>query len=143
MAACQISCRIYAEHMRKIGLISPCKSDNCRVSNLLSYLRGAYEEHTGISVPHNWEWAPRTALIILDWGVTYSSNPPLTLFPHNRRWSWRAPGWWWKVRVLLRLITADTSLSKNLIVWGSQYFIIEESDSLRTAVIEEYNCLVT
>ena len=37
--------------------------------NLLSYLRGAYGEHTGIIVPHNWEWALRTVPIILDWVV--------------------------------------------------------------------------
>ena len=37
------------------------------VPNLLSYLRAAYREHTGIIISHNWEWAPRTAPIILDW----------------------------------------------------------------------------
>ena len=37
--------------------------------NLLSYLRAAYWEHTGIIISHNWEWAPRTAPIILDWVV--------------------------------------------------------------------------
>ena len=42
--------------------------------NLLSYLRAAYREHTGIIVPHNLEWAPRTAPIILDWVVP-------TIFP--------------------------------------------------------------
>ena len=36
------------------------------VPNLLSYLRGAYGEHTGLIVLHNSEWTPRTAPIILD-----------------------------------------------------------------------------
>ena len=37
----------------------------------MSYLRAAYREHTGIIVPHNWEWASRAAPIILDWVSHY------------------------------------------------------------------------
>ena len=39
--------------------------------NLLSYLRGAVGEHTGIIVPHIESGPPRTAPIILDWVVVF------------------------------------------------------------------------
>ena len=68
--------------VRRIGLISPCKSDT-GVPNLLSYLRGAYGKHTEKIVPHNWEWAPRTAPIILDWveRLTYFKSSADVLTP--------------------------------------------------------------
>ena len=44
----------------------------------MSYLRGAYGENTGRVVSHNWEWAPRTAPIILDWVVQ-----------KFKQWTWR------------------------------------------------------
>ena len=39
--------------VRHICLISPYKSDNAGGPNLLSYLRGAYGENTGIIGSHN------------------------------------------------------------------------------------------